>query len=229
MLQNRDRDVVAELPTGVGKSAAAGAVAVAEGSAYLVSPQTSHVDQMTASFRFLQPGQASSSHLCLSGGLAMTCRDTRDGQDAYCDNCPYVRQRDSWLQGPVSCSTLDYLYMRTKHPDKSKRPECRARVIVDEAHALERSLVNYEGFSVSDSAARVLRIVLPIHPATEAAEVRHPAIMGWVSGILLPAQTTRMTALDLQIAQATHELAQANELPKSQKRSAGIVAPAMFR
>jgi hypothetical protein len=211
MPQFASRDVLAAVPTGVGKSALAVATMVAEGGGYLVSPQTAHVDQFAASFSFLRPGQASSSHLCIAGGLEATCRDTQDSEERYCDRCPYAAQRDAWMRGPLSVSTLAYFFQRAQHPEKEKRPERRPRLAIDEAHALERCLVDYEGYTCTAGQAKILKVELPLHPDTEDPAIRHPALQRWLAMVLVPAQVERLRLLRQEIAVAKHCLADASK------------------
>jgi ATP-dependent DNA helicase DinG len=205
------RDLLINAPTGIGKSALAIAIATAEGGGFLLSLQTSHIDQYAETFHSLQPGRASSSHRCPRGGLLATCRDKHEQEDQYCSDCRYVVERDLYLAGPISCATLSYHFQRAQHPDEAKRPKPRSVMVIDEAHALERTLVDYEGYTCSLGAARVLEITLPMQPATEPAETRHPAILAWLGLTLIPAQGERLKDLELEIATATHRVAAAKD------------------
>jgi Rad3-related DNA helicase len=91
-------------------------------------------------------------------------------------------------------------------------------MIVDEAHSVERSLVNHEGYTCSLGGARILGVTLPLHPADEPAAIRHPALQDWMATCLVPAQVKRLAAQQQEIAQAEFKLAKATT--KDQRRDA---------
>jgi ATP-dependent DNA helicase DinG len=134
-------------PTGVGKSAIAVTVANHSGSAYIISPNRSHVDQYQAEYPELRVGRSAADHKCKTR-VGASCQDTARKTKKYCEGCPFAQERNEFIEGPISVSTIAYLMARVRNPIKDRPLMPREWVIIDEVHKLEDDLIRHCGLSI---------------------------------------------------------------------------------
>ena len=157
-----------EAPTGTGKSALAIAVAryaatLADGGyepgAYILTPYNNLAEQMTADF----------------ADLGLTALRGRLHYGAQPPGA-YARARDEFVESPMGVTSYAY-YLRACH-----LPE-RQVLILDEAHTLERVLLDMAGFTITPSAFQALGIVTspPIGMPDQGRDVE------WLGAEVLPA------------------------------------------
>jgi len=132
-----------EAPPGIGKSHLAMTLAAWSGDAYLLTSQKVLQDQYEREFGdHLQLVKGRDNYMCeryadrvVPTSLGM-CRRPRG---PVCQ-CPYARAKAAALAGPVFCTNTWYFAtLRRWHAEQLRR---RHLMIIDEAHNLERQLVN---------------------------------------------------------------------------------------
>jgi ATP-dependent DNA helicase DinG len=137
------RILAVEAPPGIGKSHLAMTLAAWSGDAYLLTSQKVLQDQYEREFGdHLQLVKGRDNYVCeryadrvVPTSLGM-CRRPRG---PACQ-CPYARAKAAALAGPVFCTNTWYFAtLRRWHAEQLRR---RHLLIIDEAHNLERQLVN---------------------------------------------------------------------------------------
>ena len=137
------RILAVEAPPGIGKSHLAMTLAGWSGDAYLLTSQKVLQDQYEREFgEQLQLVKGRDNYACeryadraVPTSLGM-CRRPRG---PVCQ-CPYARAKAAALAGPVFCTNTWYFAtLRRWHAEQLRR---RRLLIIDEAHNLERQLVN---------------------------------------------------------------------------------------
>jgi Rad3-related DNA helicase len=137
------RILAVEAPPGIGKSHLAMTLAAWSGDAYLLTSQKVLQDQYEHDFGdHLQLVKGRDNYVCeryadraVPTSLGM-CRRPRG---PVCQ-CPYARAKAAALAGPVFCTNTWYFAtLRRWHAEQLRR---RHLLIIDEAHNLERQLVN---------------------------------------------------------------------------------------
>jgi ATP-dependent DNA helicase DinG len=193
-------------PTGVGKSAIAVTVANHSGSAFIISPNRIHVDQYEGEYPDLRVGRSAADHKCQNPlALRASCRETARTKKAYCDGCPFVQERNQYIAGPVSVSTIAYLIARLRNPVKDHPILPREWVIIDEVHKLEDDLIRHSGLSIRVEDCHKLGILTFPVPAPTGRKSKYretsrrdetgAVIVPFVRDVLQPALVARIKHL----------------------------------
>lgn len=159
---------IIEAPTGTGKSALAIAAAryaeflyddEYEPGAYILTPYNNLADQMSSEFRHLGAAALRGRTHYLSGPCAT-----------------YENARRCFTESAIAVTNYAY-FLRAGHlPD-------RQALVLDEAHTLERSLLDLTGFRITLDHCRAIGIGGP--PTLNNGEREH--IVDWLAMVLLPA------------------------------------------
>lgn len=143
------RIVVLEAPTGSGKSAIAVALAREAASAYLLTAQKLLQDQYLRDFRDLALMKGRSNYDCLvapTHAAAAPCIVGRTFPE--CDDCPYFRAKDVALAADRTVMNYPYFLAETNYAGGFGPREL---LVIDEAHNLEKALMNFVEVRLSDA------------------------------------------------------------------------------
>ena len=149
------RFVVLEAPTGAGKSAIAVTLAREAGSAFLLTAQKLLQDQYLRDFPDVALMKGRANYECLvvptSHAAAAPCLVGRTFP--ACEDCPYFRAKDVAMAANNTVMNYAYYLAELNHAGGFGPREL---VVLDEAHGIEASLMQFVEVRVSD--ADLLRV-----------------------------------------------------------------------
>jgi Rad3-related DNA helicase len=133
--------VLLSAPVGSGKSLIAEAAARGEGSAYIVAPLNTLLEQYQKSFPDVPMVQGRSHYKCSWAGGRWSCDDASERYEAeHTRNCQdYIPARNDFWGASISVTNLHYACF-ARCPDEF-HPH-RRLLVVDECHALEPMLLS---------------------------------------------------------------------------------------
>lgn len=168
-LDNGVKFVVAELPTGVGKSDLAMAFAKTAETAYITTSQNPLIDQYLEEF----PGQFShikgrgnydcNDHGTCKDGYDMDCLEAekekdvtwRDAVDSGVVTCPYIVARTDAIESPITLTNTAYYALACKNKTLWNT---RSLAVLDEAHNLASEILNHVSITINSDDLIRLRI-----------------------------------------------------------------------
>lgn len=177
------RTVIAELGTGVGKSAIAACLArwidtlplegdFAPGAVALTSQKTLQ-DQYTRDFAFARDLRSATNFTC-HGPIQGTCGEARRVRKAVgvelsgriqCNQCPYRAAKDDFVAAPMGITNYSYSLSESTYAGELPR---RRLIVCDEAHNLEDEVRRWATVEVTEADAKELQLALPpLGSATE--------------------------------------------------------------
>ena len=168
MFRENFRYNIIEAPTGTGKSALAFASAryaasldngEFERGAYILTPYNNLADQMVSDFR----------HLGLASLRGRKHYDAKHG-------ATYEMARRDFAQSDVGVTSYAYFLKAGHLPD-------RQALILDEAHSLERILLDSAGFRITRNHCRAIEIDVPL----QLGERNRDQMVDWFARVFLPA------------------------------------------
>ncbi len=168
MFKENIRFNIIEAPTGTGKSALAITAAryaamiddgEYEPGAYILTPYNNLADQLISGFRH----------------LGVAALRGRKHYDAKCGG-EYEKARRDFAQSEVGVTNYAYFIKAGHLPD-------RQALILDEAHSLERILLDSAGFKITRNHCRAIEIEAP----PQLGERERDQMVDWVAGVFLPA------------------------------------------
>jgi len=179
-LDDNEKFIIAEIPTGVGKSDIAMALAKSAGSAYVATSQNPLIDQYAKdfntdpSFRFIKGRR---NYPCDGGGFA-NCSEGAEDAYAACEHndpendpedaaehpelfkCPYRRNRGKAMKSPVALTNLTYFALMAL--SANSQWNMRGLAVIDEAHNLANEVLGLVSFTIDDYDFRSLAIDIKI-------------------------------------------------------------------
>jgi ATP-dependent DNA helicase DinG len=190
-IEQGQRILVAELGTGVGKSAIAACLArwlaareaVPEGfspGAVVLTSQRVLQDQYVRDFDFARDLRSASNFEC-DGPLGGTCAETARARKAVgmemakalsCPTCPYRKAKDEFATSELGITNYSYFLSETVYAGELPR---RHMLILDEAHNVEDEVRRWATVVVSEEEAEEHGLVLPFGANAEEA-------LKWLAG-----------------------------------------------
>ena len=176
-LDNGMKFVIAELPTGVGKSDIAMSIGLCAPNAYIATSQNMLINQYTDEFSYiygedLYSVKGRKHYLCkeseshvydIDDDDAITCENGDDNGCSFwedhekedCDRkCMYKTERDKTISSQVALLNLTYYALATQQ----ERWFERSLTIVDEAHNLASQIMNLTEFRISEKQIDDLKL-----------------------------------------------------------------------
>ncbi len=206
MVDAGERFVIAELGTGVGKSAVGvclanyirekgglpngpGNVEYDQG-AYVLTSQKTLQDQYVRDFSKNVSDLRSSANFDCANGPGENCgqtmryiRHTKKGEGPNsCDGCPYKKAKDRFMAAPVSVTNYSYFLSETVYAGELKPREL---LILDEAHNVEGEMRRWATFQVDEESAMGYGCEFPWGAGKSQA-------LGWLIDEYRPAVVARM-------------------------------------
>lgn len=152
---NGKKFFIAELGTGIGKSAIAITVArymesIKGSTSYILTTQKVLQDQYVADFgqsklKLINSIKSSSNYNCTSSP-GYSCAETRrvhdlkrkiTGEYVSCKDCPYKLDKKAFIDSPLGITNFAYFFAETTY---ARKLEPRDLLIIDEAHNIEQAL-----------------------------------------------------------------------------------------
>ena len=174
--------IILEAPVGSGKSLTAlnlsKYLALGNGSSFVLTPQRILQDQYEADFKehgkqFLASLHGKANYKCQSKGT--TC-NIGTIVKPRCDNCPFANAKREAKE--ASNTVLNYKLALTSftHTETFRK---RNLMIMDEAHTLERHLVDFDSVDITYARCKKYDINFKVHTDIEAA-------MEWAKTVYIP-------------------------------------------
>lgn len=164
MLDDKRRFVVAEIPTGVGKSDIAMALARSTNSAYIATSLNTLIDQYTNDFGSSKDFwyiKGRNNYKCVNSSLGDTCKIGSDNmcaayldptEDGCASKCTYKGNRDKAASKKVALTNLTYFSMGLR----GERWVTRNLAVIDEAHNLAGEIMNQVSMIITDKTLKNL-------------------------------------------------------------------------
>lgn len=213
------RVFLAELGTGVGKSAVAVAFArwldayeqAPEGfapGAVVLTAQKVLQDQYTRDFSFVRDLRSSTNYSCVRPEIGKTCAITSRVRKAFrmlseestkkvaCYQCPYRIAKDAYARAEVGVTNYSYFLSESVYAGELP---LRHLLVLDEAHNVEDEVRRWSSVSVSETDATGLGVVLP------RFDEREDRAVAWLAGEYrdaLRAKIARVSARLIKIVEA---------------------------
>lgn len=146
------RFVVVEAPTGAGKSAIGVTLAREAGSAYLLTVQKLLQDQYVRDFADLAPMKGRANYGCLIAPTHAAAAPCIAGHtEPACRDCPYFGAKDEAMEARGALLNYAYYLAETNY-GYGFGP--RELLVLDEAHAVEGTLMGFVAVRLSDGWLR---------------------------------------------------------------------------
>lgn len=164
-LDDGKKFVIAELPTGIGKSDVAMALAQSAHSAYVITSQNILIEQYKRDFGKLHSGifhsiKGKRNYKCKSGyegcdqGEKMSCYQW-ENHEKDDPKCLYKTERDKTIQAQVGLLNTTYYALAAKNIEMWPM---RDLAVVDEAHNLSGEVMNLTEFSLDNYKLKKMRL-----------------------------------------------------------------------
>lgn len=154
-----EKFVIAEIPTGVGKSDIAVTLAKTCGSAYIATSLNVLIDQYVGDFKDdpdFRHVKGAGNYECADGydncreGVDDNCEFSceEEGEINLKSICPYKNKRNNAIKSPIALTNLTYFAIAMTHP--SSKWQTRKLSILDESHNLANEILGLVSVNIYD-------------------------------------------------------------------------------